>query len=262
LTRLREGMERWIEVLRAQAVEIAQGSYRPDPSAFQGAPPEILGLNEDLNALARAMAERDRVQQALIHEVHHRVKNNLQIVTSLLNMQASKMRDPAARQALGQTRARMGALALIHRMLYEQTDDGSAGKINIARLMTELCAQLRLMHRDRDDVEFICDASAVAVPLDSAVPLTLLSVEAVTNAYNHAFPEGRTGTVTLHFSVEQGQATLRVCDDGAGFDSSAEFTSMGRQLMVAFAHQLGGTLCIERKEPSGTIVTLGYPVGG
>ncbi len=75
------------------------------------------------------------------------------------------------------------------------------------------------------------------------MPLALFAVEAVTNAYAHAFPAGRSGTVSLHFSVEgNGDALLCVGDDGVGFDSSGDTKSMGRQLMNAFAHQLGGTL--------------------
>jgi two-component sensor histidine kinase len=253
-------MDQWIKLLRKQAKQIADGSYLPDPSQFKAAPKDIRHLSEDLNTLALVMAERGEVQKALTHEIHHRVKNNLQIVTSLLNMQASKMRDPAAREALGQTRARMGALALIHRMLYEQAEDSQHGQINIARLMTELCAQLRLWHRAQEAIQFTCDASAYAVPLESAVPLTLLSVEAVTNAYRHAFPNGRTGTVTLHFSVEEGQALLCVRDDGIGFETTSDEKSMGYQLMNGFAHQLGGALEIKSGAGSGTIVSLSYPL--
>jgi len=247
-------------MLRDQAQQIGKGSYQPDLTLFIGAPDDIVLLSGDLNVLALEMAERDRVSQALTHEVHHRVKNNLQIVTSLLSMQASKIADPAAREALGQTRARMGALALIHRMLYEQNDDGACGQIDIARLMNELCAQLRIVHRDYAHVNFVCDAAAQTVPLDSAVPLTLLSVEAVTNAYRHGFPSGRSGRVTLHFGVVDGQALLRVSDDGVGYDPQGDFKSMGHQLMTAFAHQLGGKLEIASDAVCGTIVTLSYPL--
>lgn len=254
-------MERWIKALRKQAKQIADGSYQHDPDLFKDAPEDFERLSQDLNALALTMAERDQAHQALTREVHHRVKNNLQIVTSLLNMQVSKKSEPAVRQALSQTRARMGALALIHRILYEQDHDSARGQIEIARLMTDLCGQLRLWHREQAAIDFSCDAGAYAVPLESAVPLALLSVEAVTNAYQHAFPDGRIGKVTLHFSVEQGQATLCVSDDGIGFDSSGKVKSMGYQLMNAFAHQLGGKLSVESKIRSGTIVTLGYRVG-
>lgn len=247
-------------LLREQAQQIGKGNYQPDPELFTGAPDDIILLNGDLNILALEMRERDRLQRALTHEVHHRVKNNLQIVTSLLSMQASKMADPLGRAALGQTRARMGALALIHRMLYEQTDDSKQGEIDIARLMNELCAQLRLMHNNASHVDFSCDAEAHNVPLDSTVPLILFAVEAVTNAYRHAFPEGRAGQLTMQFSVADGHALLRISDNGVGHDATGDFTSMGRQLMNAFAHQLGGKLEVASAPETGTLVSLTYPV--
>ena len=251
----------WVLLLREQAQQIGKGNYQPNPELFTGAPEDIILLNGDLNILALEMRERDRLQLALTHEVHHRVKNNLQIVTSLLSMQASKIADPLGRAALGQTRARMGALALIHRMLYEQTDDSTQGQIDIARLMNELCAQLRLMHHDATHVDFSCAADAHSVPLDSTVPLILFAVEAVTNAYRHAFPEGRAGKLTMQFGVVDGHAQLRVTDDGIGHDATGDFTSMGRQLMNAFAHQLGGKLEIVSAPETGTIISLTYPIG-
>ena len=255
-------MEFWVTKLHEQAAQIVTGDYLPGNPAFTWAPAGMAGLSQDLDNLASLMADRARIQQALTREVHHRVKNNLQIVTSLLGMQASKVVDPAVSGALGQARARMGALALIHRMLYEQSDDGNQGSIDLARLMTELCAQLRLWHRDRAGVEFVSDASAIALPLDSAMPLTLFAVEAVTNAYAHAFPGGRCGTVSLHFSVDRnGDALLSVTDDGIGFDSSGDAKSMGRQLMNAFAHQLGGTFAIVSSAGTGTEVMLLYRIG-
>lgn len=254
-------MERWIAALRNQAAQIARGGYQPDPAVFVDAPADIVLLSEDLNALAQAMAERDRTHQALTHEVHHRVKNNLQIVTSLLNLQARKIDDPVSRGPVEQARMRMGALALIHRLLYEQDDGNARSEINVERLMSELCAQLRTAHRDRTNIDFSCEASGHAVPLDNAVPLALLSVEAVTNAYAHAFPQGRSGSVKLHFSVEDGQTLLRISDDGIGFDAGTEFKSMGCQLMAAFAHQLGGRLDIASGAETGTTVTLNYPFG-
>lgn len=255
-------MSQWIAQLREQAARIANGSYQPDPATFAAAPEDIAALSRELDGLAVAMAERDAVQQALTMEVHHRVKNNLQIVTSLLTLQANKVQDPAVSGALGQAHARMSTLALIHRMLYERSDNGVEGSIDLDRLMTELCAQIRLWHKDRLDVEFVCDASAIALPLDSAMPLALFAVEVVTNAFAHAFPEGRSGSVSLHFSVgENGDALLRVNDDGIGFDTNDDVWSMGRQLMNAFAHQLGGSFDISSSAGSGTVVSLTYRIG-
>lgn len=253
-------MDFWITQLRKQAAQIAAGEYQPGEPMFTRGPPGVFELSQDLDALARLLAEREEIHRMLSHEVHHRVKNNLQIVSSLLTMQVNEARDPAVREALAQARARTGSLALIHRMLYEQSDIGSQSRVNIDRLMTELCAQLRLWHRDRPEIEFVCEASAVSVALDSAMPLTLLSVEAVRNAYAHAFPNRRSGKVTLHYSAEDGTALLSIADDGCGFDPGRDTGAIGMRLMRGFANQLGGALNIISSAQAGTKVRLEYPL--
>lgn len=254
-------MEFWIARLREQVALIAAGDWLPGNPVFTRAPAGMVELSRDLDNLAQLIAERERVRIALAHEVHHRVKNNLQIITSLLNMQAARIANPAAREALGQTRARIGALALIHRILYEQDDLGSEGSLDIARLIRELCAQFRVWNRDRTGIAFSCDASPADVPLDSALPLALFAVEAVTNAYAYAFPDGRAGTLILRYSLSgEGDAALSVCDNGVGYDSASATNAMGHQLMNAFAHQLGGRVETTSSAASGTEVRLAYRI--
>ena len=254
-------MEYWVSRLREQAGQIISGDYIGEAGAFTQAPSGMAELSSDLDCLAQMIAEREATRNALALEVHHRVKNNLQIVTSLLNMQASRIEHPATREALGQTRARIGALALIHRILYEQADEGSQSTLDIARLVRELCAQFRLWNCNRAEIALLCDASACVVPLDTAMPLALFAVEAVSNAYAYAFPHGRGGTVQLHFGVTgDGAAVLSVNDDGVGFDSAGMGPSMGRQLMQGFADQLKGSFAIISSSGAGTQVRLDYRV--
>ncbi len=255
---------RWLDSLRTLASQIAQGNFAGNPAGFAKAPREIAVLSADLHSMAHAIETRDNdllaaldAKTALTHDIHHRVKNNLQIVSSLLNLQASKISDPTARAALSQTRARIGALAQIHRLLYEESHDSDHGMVNIANLLTALCSQLRALHRGQSAVHLVCDAASQTVPINTAVPLTLLAVEAVTNAFRHGFPDSQSGTVTLHFDVTGNQATLSIRDDGVGFDATRETSSMGRQLMAAFAQQLGGELDIASSS-AGTKVTLSY----
>lgn len=253
-------MEHLVSKLREQVAEIVAGEYPPGNAAFTRGPAGMAELSQDLEKLAGMIAEREAVRKALAIEVHHRVKNNLQIVTSLLNMQASRIANPAVREALGQTRARIGALALIHRILYDKADDGSQATLDIAKLISELCAQFRLWNRGRAEIAFSCQSTSFAVPLDSAMPLALFAVEAVTNAYAYAFPEGQSGTVLLQFAVIEGDAVLSVSDDGIGFDSDSVNMSMGRQLMHGFAQQLGGQLKLESTAGKGTEVRLVYSI--
>jgi two-component sensor histidine kinase len=258
---------RWLESLRTLAAQFAQGNYAGEPEKYDRAPKELALLSTDLHRMAHVIEARDKDLQAaldaktaLTHDIHHRVKNNLQIVSSLLNLQAGKISDPAAREALSQTRARIGALAQIHRLLYEESHDSDHGNVNIASLLNALCSQLRALHRGQSDIHLSCDAASQTVPINNAVPLTLLAVEAVTNAYRHGFAAGQSGTIILHFDVTEDWATLSVSDDGIGFDSTQDSASMGRQLMDAFAQQLGGVLKIAGVRDVGTVVTLTYPV--
>ena len=256
---------RWLDALRRLAAQFATGNYSGQPGNFEKAPREIGLLSSDLHSMAADIAAHDDelkaaldAKTALTHNIHHRVKNNLQIVSSLLNLQAGKISDPAARDALSQTRARIGALAQIHRLLYEESHDSDHGNVNIASLLSALCSQMRTLHQGQSAVHLLCDAASQTVAINSAVPLTLFAVEAVTNAYRHAFPGGRTGMVTVHFAVTGDQATLSVSDDGVGYDATLPPGSMGRQLMAAFAQQLGGEQTVT-STPAGTLVTLRYP---
>lgn len=259
---------RWLESLRSLAAQYATGDFSGNVAGFARAPRELGLLSNDLHHMARAIETRDHALQsaleaktALTHDIHHRVKNNLQIVSSLLNLQVDKIADPAARVALSQTRARIGALAQVHRLLFEESRDGDDDHVNIASLLNALCSQLRALHRAQDKVRLHCDASPQQVPIDMVVPLTLLAVEAVTNAFRHGFPDGRSGTIALCFMADAATLTMTITDDGIGFGQTQQYASMGRQLMDAFAKQLGGMIEIVSVRHGGTTVTLTIPVG-
>lgn len=256
---------RWLASLGSLADQFAKGDFTGDADKYARAPRELGQLSAHLQSMARDIESRDQELQAalvaktaLTHDIHHRVKNNLQIVSSLLSLQAGKISDPSALEALSQTRARIGALAQIHRLLYEDSNDSDHGNVNIASLLNALCSQLRALHRGQSHVQLTCNAASQVVPINNAVPLTLLAVEAVTNAYRHGFSSGRSGTIAVHFDVVDDRATLSISDNGEGYDPSENATSMGGQLMEAFAQQLGGVLEVVPVIGVGTVVTLRY----
>ena len=256
-------MEFWVTKLREQTAQIMSGIYPAVSSGFNRAPAGMANLSRDLDALGVMVAKREAARKSLTREVHHRVKNNLQIITSLLTMQARSIDNPACRQALGQTRARIDALALIHRIIYDQGDDGSQTNIDGELLIAELCNLFRLSNQDRQEIRFTCHADPMSLPLDNAMPLALFTVEAVTNAYAHAFPIGRSGTVALSLELTgYGAVQLAVIDDGLGFDSAAGEGSMGRKLMLGFARQLDGNFTIVSIPGTGTEVRLDYQPDG
>ncbi len=255
---------RWLRKLQDAVTRFARGDYSADRQAFAAAPNEVRAAGDDLYAMASAIRARDadlttslETQKQLTREIHHRVKNNLQIVTSLLTLQAGRLRDPAAREALGQTRARVSALGLIYRLLYDHGSNPEAGEVAADSLIGELCAQLRASHHAQSGVTLHCSAVRRTILIDQAVPLTLFIVEAVTNAYRHAFPE-RAGSIAIKLEESGGRITLSVSDSGTGYDPATVAGQMGSDLMAAFAVQLNGEFVIERAEEGGTKVVITF----
>ena len=258
---------RWLNRLQRLTAQFARGDFTGERAVYADAPEEITELSDRLHDMGEAIAEHERqlrsalaVESALTREVHHRVKNNLQIVTSLLTLQSERLADPLAREVVGQARARIGALGLIHRLLYEEQRGSEQGSVNMQVLLGELCAQLRSANRQRADITLECDAQDSALPVDAAVPVTLFTVEAITNGYRHAFERGVGGTIRVNFAIKDTEAMLRISDDGSGFLADAALPQMGLDLMQAFTTQLNGAMKIESSS-SGAQLTLNFSVG-
>jgi two-component sensor histidine kinase len=260
---------RWIVILQRVAVAYARGHYAVRPAALQEAPREFRDLGNTLADMAQAIQERDtKLRDAvtqkttLIKEIHHRVKNNLQIVMSLLSLQANKMRDSAAREALDQARTRVNALALVHRILYELDN---AGLVDMRALWTELVEQLhQSFGGERRGIQMKVDvAEQRAVSADIAIPLTLFTVEALTNAYKHAFDtKGSPRVLDLCLKPgDPGRLKLMIVDTGVGIDRQRPGgdPSTGSRLMAAFAQQVNGHIITRAREGGGTIVELDFP---
>lgn len=258
----------WLRDLQKVAGRFAKGDFTGDRARFENAPEEIAALSADLHSMADVINRRNadltlalEAKSLLTREVHHRVKNNLQIINSLLTLQSGRVQEGAAKEVLAQTRARISALALIHRLLYEQDNGYDRGEVAIDNLMVELCTQLRGANRTSSNVELSCNARDFPVPVDYAVPLTLFVVEAVTNAFRHAFPAGSKGAVTLKFHLDGDNAVLDISDNGQGYVVNDKSGQMGTELMRGFATQVDGKLDISSGVGAGTrvILTFGLP---
>lgn len=258
---------RWLRELRIVSKRFAQGDFTGDRGKFDRSPQEIAAFSADLHSMADVIHRRNtdltqalEAKTLLTREVHHRVKNNLQIINSLLTLQSGRVREEAAKEVLAQTRARINALALIHRLLYEQDNGYERGEVPINNLMAQLCTQLHSASRLMTQVELTCHAGNFLVPIEYVVPLTLFVVEAVTNAFRHAFPKGMGGTVNLRFDLDGESATLDISDNGQGYVVTDEAAQMGTELMHGFATQVDGALSISSSERNGTQVRLKFPL--
>ena len=182
------------------------------------------------------------------------MKNNLQIISSLLSMQQRALTDPASKAAVGDTRQRIAALALIYRTLY-QSDDLRYADARI--FLTELVGQLVASETARGQlVTSSVEADSLVVDPDKLAPLALWLVEAVTNAQKHAFV-GRGGDLKVRFFVRGDTSVLEVQDDGPGVSETFR-AGVGRTLMGAFAKQLRGSVEMVPAEGGGTIARMTF----
>ncbi len=253
---------RWIVYLRRISGAYRTGHYNVRP-LLADAPTEFRALGEDLAEMASSIQDRDRAlreavaqKSAIIREIHHRVKNNLQVVMSLLSLQSNQLKDPLAQDALRQARARINALAQVHRILYEVEDKAT---LDLKRMIEDMTAQTSdTLGSDRKDVSLDVKLTSVDVTGDQAVPLALFTVEALSNAFKHAFPPMHPGgTIRVNLApTNEGDYRLVIEDDGAGFDCQNKTQSMGPRLMRTFAQQAGGESVLQSSIGKGTKIEL------
>jgi PAS domain S-box-containing protein len=182
-------------------------------------------------------------KEVLLKEIHHRVKNNLQVITSLLNMQASTIEDPRALEAFAESKHRVKSMAMIHEKLYQAKD---LAHIDFSEYIRNLAASLLQSYGTLGErVRMSVQSDPIFLDVDAAIPCGLIINELVTNALKYAFPDPRTGTIALRISGEDGNMVLAVSDDGVGlpkgFDIEAAQT-LGLRLVKILANQLRATL--------------------
>jgi two-component sensor histidine kinase len=204
-------------------------------------------------ALRRALAERE----ALLKELHHRVKNNLQVITSLLEMQADRAVHPQAQSSLVEARSRIGAIASMHELLY-QSD--SFSEIELSAYVRRLVAHVVSFYQKDSRVSVSVIGDGIDVDLARAVPLGLLLNELVSNACKHAFPGNTEGQLEIRLDEADGGMHVQVRDTGPGFPAGLDHrtsTTLGLQLVRMLAKQLGGDVKFESN--GGTTVDVYLP---
>ncbi len=260
---------RWLTYLRRISALYGAGLFQVQPlKARRSAPQEIVELADTMSDMAATISARDNDlreviadRDAALKEIHHRVKNNLQIITSLLNLQSRRITDPAAVSAMHDARARINALSLIHRALYEKNDLKTVElKSFFAELADHLDDGLAL---EESGITLQVNVEAIEIESERAIPIALFTVEAVTNAVKHAFSDIENPTITINLSSgsDPDHGALEVSDNGVGGDPASDLTSasgLGGTLMTAFARQSGGSLEIESQDGGGRSVRLHF----
>jgi two-component sensor histidine kinase len=252
----------WILYLRRIAAAYRSGHYTIRPDLAE-APAEFKLLGDALSEMAEGIQDRDRrlreavdLKTVLIREIHHRVKNNLQIVMSLLSIQAGQVKDKAARDALLQAQIRINALALVHRILNELENQSV---LDLKQLLEELAHQIAGgMGNERVRIAVNVPSRVVAGSI--AVAIALFTVEALTNIFKHAFPSQAAGTIQVSLeSLPGDRLRLAIADNGVGFAMDEADRSVGSRLIKTFGQQLGGVSAVRSQAGRGTVVELIFP---
>lgn len=207
---------------------------------------------------AGANLEREKL---LLTEAHHRIKNHLQIISSLLNMQLNGVSDQDARDALRSSQNRVRAIAALHQHLYQV----ALGKADtFADFTRELVTHLRECHSiTEEQVSVKLDIQEGPVQPEWLMPLALTLNEALSNTFEHAFPEGRRGQVTATLKYAQSSGELVIRDDGAGLPNGFrpdESSGLGLKILAVFAEQMRGQLFIQGTPEKGTEIKLRFPL--
>jgi PAS domain S-box-containing protein len=225
----------------------------------------IFGISRNVTERKQAeLALHTSLQEkvALLKEVHHRVKNNLQIVASLLNLQSGRSSNAEVVDVLQDTRNRVRSMALLHEALYRSEN---LARINFAVYVNDLCAQLlRSCAPVAERVTIEKKVAPIGLDLEYALPCGLIINELVTNGLKHGFPYPKTGciTVDLH-EIEHQQLVLQIHDSGVGLPPDFDLggsTTLGLKLIMNLADQLGSQLVIERPPNGGTAFSIVFSV--
>jgi PAS domain S-box-containing protein len=204
----------------------------------------IRDISERKNADDRIRASL-REKEVMLKEIHHRVKNNLQVISSLLSLQSEHVPDERVRRVLRDSQSRVRSMAIIHQRLYQSTN---LAEINFADYIEELCSQLfRTYGAFGKNIQLATKADEIFLEVDKAIPCGIILNELVSNALKYAFPGDGRGTVTIEFCQEGSEIRLVVRDDGVGMPQDLELRSaesLGLRLVNMLTEQIAGSVTV------------------
>jgi two-component sensor histidine kinase len=192
-------------------------------------------------------------KETLLREIHHRVKNNLQSLLALLQMEGRQVQDRALVSRFDNMRSRIQVMAGIHENLYKSE---SLSAVNMGRQISSLCENLGQLDPQPHHIEIVADTEYLCCSIDVAVPLGVLANEIIINAVKHAFPDDRPGRIEVSFRQGWNGVALTVRDNGIG-DTGHRGNGIGKELIAALADQLKAEVSVDAA--SGTTVHIVLP---
>ncbi|MFA4876410.1 MAG: PAS domain S-box protein [Methanoregula sp.] len=205
-------------------------------------------LEQQVRFRTRELENLLNEKNVILREVHHRVKNNFQIIISLLNLQSRDIGDERVSRAMRESQNRIRAMAFIHEAMYTSAD---LARIDLEPYIKYMTAQLLTFFAVRPGtISLVIDVKNIFVDINTAIPLGLVINELFSNSLKHAFPEGRTGKITIRILEDQNELTITYQDNGVGFREGFDWQtaeSLGFKLIRVLIDQLDGTI---KREPS------------
>ena len=194
---------------------------------------------------------------ALLHEVDHRVKNNLQLISSLLLLQNRRVTDPTLKASLKGMLGRVNAIATVHRRLFQSED---VERFDVSAFIRDMVADL-MGSAMRDDIEVQLDLERVDIPAAKAAPFALVINELLTNALRHGFPEGHGGRILVSVTRQDGEFRIEIADNGVGLDKDTKASGFGLTIVQLLCQQLKAKWETTDAEPGARTIVL-LPVNG
>ncbi len=217
---------------------------------------DITEIKETQLKLEQALQDKEM----LMKEIYHRVKNNLMVISSLLNLQSRYIKDEEAKAMFKQSQERAQSMAMIHERLYRSAD---LKHINFGDYIRKLARDLfRTYVADPSRIKLEMDVEDVMIDINIAIPLGLMVNELISNSMKHAFPEGNSGEIGVKFKEHADQCVLEVSDTGVGFPPDFDFEksdSLGLQLINSLTQQISGELKLEKDQGTTFKITFQQP---
>ena len=250
-----------------QQLQASEQQVRAANQQLQASEQQIRAANQQLQAeVTERKKEHKKViaalkeKEVLLKEIHHRVKNNMQVISSILNLQSRHIKDKHALKMFEDSQNRIKSMALVHEKLYES--ENLAG-IDFAEYIRSMTSYLFSLYKIGQAIGLNIDIKDILLDVNTAIPCGLIINELISNSLKYAFPEGIVGEICIQlFSDKDDKFTLIVKDNGIGFPKDLDFReteSLGMQLVIMLVEQLEGTIELDKSKGTNFKITFEKP---
>jgi two-component sensor histidine kinase len=208
-------------------------------------------------AIQHQLKEELKEKEILIKEIHHRVKNNLSVVSSLMSLQANKSKDEFHRSLFNESRNKINAISDLHSNVYQRE---SISSLSMFDYLSELINNLREFYSNtNENIQIIADIDQISIPMNKALPLALIINELVTNSFKHAFKKTSKGNIKVKMKSFGNDLKLTVTDNGSGFETDVKAsTSLGLEIIKDLVDQLNGIGMFKKSD--GMHFEMSFPI--